>query len=132
MVTRVASCSCGALTASCEGEPTRISLCHCLECQKRTGSAFGLNATWPVDRVRIEGASSGYTRSSDEGFWGRHYFCPRCGTVLYWEIERRPGMVSVAVGCFADRDFPEPTISVYSHRARPWIRFETAEPLSRE
>jgi hypothetical protein len=129
---RVASCSCGALTATCEGEPVRRSICHCLDCQKRSGSAFGLNATWPAEKVRIEGESRGYTRPSDEGFWARHYFCPNCGTVLHWEIERRPGMISVAVGAFADPGFPEPTVEVYAERGRSWIRFDTAEPLEQQ
>lgn len=36
MTTRQASCSCGQLRLTCAGEPVRISVCHCLECQRRT------------------------------------------------------------------------------------------------
>ena len=47
MTTRTATCSCGQLRLACEGEPVRISICHCLECQKRTGSIFGaMDAAW--------------------------------------------------------------------------------------
>lgn len=132
MTRRVASCSCGALQAVCEGEPVRRSVCHCFSCQKRTGSAFGLNATWPEDKVRIEGESRAWTGSGDEGHWVRTHFCPTCGSTLFWTIERRPGMISIAVGCFADPAFPEPEVSVYGERARQWIRFETAAPLAQE
>ena len=129
---RMASCSCGQLTAVAEGAPARRSICHCRACQQRTGSAFGLNATWPVEQVRIEGEARSFTRSSDEGFWSRSSFCPLCGSTLYREIERRPGMISIAVGCFADEAFPEPTVEVYGERRRPWIRFETEKPLAED
>jgi len=129
---RMASCSCGQLTAVAEGAPVRRSICHCRACQQRTGSAFGLNATWPADQVQIEGEARSFTRSSDEGFWSRSSFCPECGSTLYWEIERRPGMISIAVGCFADEAFPEPTVEVYGERRRPWVRFETEKPLAED
>lgn len=130
MASRTASCACGKLKAVTEGEPVRRSLCHCFACQQRTGSAFGLNATWPADQVRIEGSAKAFTRSSDDGFWARSHFCPECGTTLYWDIERRPGMISIAVGCFTDPAFPQPDIEVYAERGRPWIRFETVELLA--
>jgi hypothetical protein len=40
-ITRHAPCSCGRLRVEVDGEPARISVCHCLECQRRTGTAFG-------------------------------------------------------------------------------------------
>ena len=54
---RVASCRCGQLTATCRGEPVRVSVCHCLNCQKRSGSAFAAQARWPDDQVTITGAT---------------------------------------------------------------------------
>lgn len=129
---RKAACQCGSLTATCEGEPERRSICHCLMCQRRTGSAFGLNAHWPEERVRIGGGHASFTRTVEEGFWVRSSFCPECGTTLFWQIERRPGMISVAVGGFADPSFPEPLVSVYGERRHPWLRFETAEPLEEQ
>ena len=130
--TRTASCGCGALTATCTGEPTRRSVCHCHSCQRRTGSAFSLNATWPAGRVRIEGDSTVFTRTSEDGFWGRHHFCPTCGTTLFWEIERRPGEIYVAVGAFADGSFPEPQVSVYREFGHPWLRLETKESIEEQ
>ncbi|HEV2746506.1 MAG TPA: GFA family protein [Allosphingosinicella sp.] len=110
----------------------RRSICHCLACQRRTGSAFGLNAHWPSERVRIEGESRSFTRSGDEGYWARTHFCPDCGATVFYEIERRPGVISIPVGAFADPCFPEPSVAVYSHRRHPWLRFETALPLVEE
>ena len=44
MTTRRAACSCGQLHLTIEGEPSRISMCHCLECQRRTGAAISNQA----------------------------------------------------------------------------------------
>ena len=55
MRTRRASCSCGQLTVEVEGDPVRVSICHCLACQRRTGSVFGVQARWPREQARIEG-----------------------------------------------------------------------------
>lgn len=132
MAIRQASCSCGALTATCKGEPVRRSICHCLECKRRTGSAFGLNATYKSEQIEITGPRKAFTRASDDGFWVRTSFCPTCGTTLFWEIERRPGMISLAVGAFADPAFPEPLVAIYTEQCHPWLRFETDQPLQEE
>ena len=67
---REASCSCGQLTLTAEGDPIRISMCHCLACQRRTGSAFGIQARFPADRVRVTGRYAEYVRISAEEYIG--------------------------------------------------------------
>ncbi|HET7380958.1 MAG TPA: GFA family protein [Gaiellales bacterium] len=106
-----------------EGEPVRISMCHCLACQRRTGSAFGLQARFPADRVRIEGRSTEYVRLSDEGDGVAHTFafCPDCGATVHWRSSDKPDQIAVSIGAFADPQFPSPTISVYESRRHPWV-----------
>ncbi|HEX2430005.1 MAG TPA: GFA family protein, partial [Aestuariivirgaceae bacterium] len=67
MTIRTATCRCGQLRAECEGDPVRISVCHCLACQQRTGSAFAAQARWPNERVRLTGPSKTWTRIADSG-----------------------------------------------------------------
>src|SRR4030088_703869 len=103
MTTRRASCSCGQLDLTCEGEPVRVSMCHCLECQRRTGSVFG-NQAW-FDRRQITGVSgrsTKFARSSDGGGSVTFEVCAVCGSTVYWEAEGFPGLIAVAVGSFAD------------------------------
>jgi hypothetical protein len=121
MTTRHAACSCGQLRLVAEGEPVRISVCHCLECRRRTGSAFGAQVRFPAERVRIEGRSTQYVRSSDEGEPRTFHFCPECGSTVYWRLASVPDAVVVAVGAFVDADFPPPTVSVYDSRRHPWL-----------
>jgi hypothetical protein len=129
---QIASCSCGRLRAVCIGEPARVSVCHCNACKRRTGSAFSWNATFEKDQVTVSGETRRHRRISEEGRWGDHHFCPGCGVVVFYEIEARPGMVSIPAGTFADPAFPEPLNSVYSELRPSWISFRTAVPLTEE
>lgn len=121
MIVREARCACGALGARAEGDPVRISVCHCLDCKRRSGAAFSWTATYDAARVSIDGAYRSFTRVSDEGYWGRFRFCPECGGTVAYEIERRPGMISIPAGGFADPLFPPPAIEVYDERRCPWL-----------
>src|SRR5436190_905946 len=78
MATREATCSCGQLRLQAEGDPFHVSICHCLSCQRRTGSAFGMQAGYVADRVTTSGTSREYARTSDEADRKVHvfHFCP--------------------------------------------------------
>jgi len=117
---RTAACSCGQLTVNCEGEPVRISICHCLACQRRTGSAFGIQARWPSDRVTIQGRAQDYLRVGDQGSKITFRFCPTCGATVYYDIDTMPDLIAVPVGAFAEPTFPPPRLSFYATRRHPW------------
>jgi hypothetical protein len=119
---RTASCDCGQLSLSCEGEPVRVSVCHCLCCRRRTGSAFGWQARFPREAVTITGESREYVRRGDSGSSARFGFCPNCGSTVYWRAEGLEAFVTVAVGAFAEPDFPPPGVSVYDGRRSRWIQ----------
>jgi hypothetical protein len=98
----------------------RVSICHCFACQKRTGSAFGVQARFPRDAVTIEGRASEYVRVGDSGGRVTFRFCPDCGATVYYEIADLPGFFGVPVGGFADTAFPPPRVSVYEARRHAW------------
>jgi hypothetical protein len=129
MTSRIASCSCGQLRLTCEGEPIRISICHCLECQKRTGSVFATQARFPRERVTIEGTSSQWTRRGDSGQSATFDFCPTCGSTVCWAPNDASDFIYVAVGAFADPSFPPPRVSVYEERRHPWALAAGELPL---
>jgi len=121
MKTRTATCRCGQLKATCEGEPVRVSVCHCLDCQKRTGSAFAAQARWPDSQVTVMGEAKTWERVADSGHRATYRFCPHCGSTLTYVIEGWPGVIAVPIGAFADPDFPHPRFSVYEHRKHDWV-----------
>jgi hypothetical protein len=121
-IIREARCSCGQLRLTCEGEPFRISICHCLDCQRRTGSVFGTQARFPRGQItRIEGQATVFTRVADSGNTVTFHFCPACGTTLYWELTQMPEVIAVAIGAFADPGFPAPGFSFHERRQHAWV-----------
>ena len=122
MKLRTASCSCGQLTVTTRGEPVRISVCHCLACQRRTGSVFAAQARFPRSSVEIQGESSQYVRIGDEGGKATFSFCPKCGATVHYSVEGYDvENIAIPVGAFADPTFPGPSISVYEERMHTWV-----------
>ena len=123
MVTRLATCACGLLNVRCTGDPAKVSLCHCLDCQKRTGSTYGVAAFFRAEDIEPQGVTRTYIRQSDSGYPVTFHFCPECGSTVFWTPQRMPKTVAVAVGSFADPTFPAPTQAVYTERCHPWVAF---------
>jgi hypothetical protein len=121
MTTRTATCACRNLRVTCAGDPIKISLCHCLDCQRRTGSTYGIAAFFARKDVVANGDFRTYKRGSDSGSAVSFHFCPDCGSTVFWEPERLPDAIAVAVGSFADPTFPAPSQSVYDQRRHPWV-----------
>jgi hypothetical protein len=109
------------LRATCAGEPVRVSVCHCLNCQKRSGSAFAAQARWSDADVSLEGAAKEWAAMGDSGQRTTFRFCPDCGSTLSCTSEDLPGLTAVAVGAFADPSFPAPIYSVYENRKHAWV-----------
>ena len=118
---RIARCHCGELCVIAEGEPDWVYLCHCEACQRRTGTAFHFGASYPKERVRLEGAYKVYQRGADSGSNIRFYFCPTCGSNMYWESDRSPGVCGVAAGAFDGDDLPAPTSSIWEDSMHDWL-----------
>ncbi len=122
MRTRTASCSCGQLSIEVQGEPGGVGVCHCLACQRRTGSVFAALAGFAAP-YKVSGTATEYTRAGDQGAKFTFRFCPICGsTVFHTEEGYEDRSVSVAVGAFADPTFPPPQDSVYDHRKHAWVQ----------
>jgi hypothetical protein len=122
MNARIASCSCGQLTVTTRAEPIRVSVCHCLACQRRTGSVFGAQARFRLDFVEIQGESKQYIRIGDEGSKVTFNFCTRCGATVHYSVEGYDDeCIAVPVGAFADPTFPAPMFSVYEERMHSWV-----------
>lgn len=120
MKERRATCACEKLAVVARGEPVRVSICHCLECQKRTGSVFGAQARFARENVTFSGTATTFARKGDSGGVIAFSFCASCGSTLYWELDGLPGFVVVALGAFADPGFPSPKVSIYEARRHAW------------
>jgi hypothetical protein len=125
-----ARCSCGAVTLSLP-EPSRLVVaCHCIDCQRRTGAPFGVGAFYPSETVVISGNPRTYTRTAVSGGKVHSYFCPNCGSTVYWKADNLPGMIGVAIGALADPNYPAPARSIFEQSKHAWVRIDGAvEPF---
>ena len=122
MDSRTASCRCGQLTATVTGEPVRVSVCHCLKCKKRSGSAFAVQARWPGERVTVAGKAKTFVMVADSGNRGTYHFCPECGSDVFYENEGKfDGLVAIPLGAFEDPYFASPAYSVWEGRKCDWV-----------
>jgi len=123
MTTHTASCRCGQLRAIAVGEPVRVSVCHCLNCKKRSGSAFAVQARWPDEQVTIEGQSKSWVIVADSGNPATFHFCPECGSDVYYEINGKfDGLVAIPLGAFDYPYFLQPRFSVWEERKHDWVK----------
>lgn len=122
MTPHTASCRCGQLRATVTGEPVRVSVCHCLNCQKRSGSAFAVQARWPAEQVKIEGRSNTFELVADSGNRATFHFCPDCGSDVHYDINGKfDGQIAIPLGAFDDAYFLKPRFSVWEERKHDWV-----------
>jgi hypothetical protein len=118
---RTTRCQCGGLSATATGEPQMVGVCHCQDCQRRTGSAFGFAAYYPKQQVRVDGPRTIFTRKGTSGSDLRFSFCPTCGTTIYWEVDSA-NVCGVAIGALEGPKFQEPTHSWWERSMHGWVR----------
>ncbi len=115
-----AQCQCGQLRVTCADDADRISMCYCIDCQRRTGAPFAANSRFKRELVSIEGESTLYSRPTDSGYTVDSHFCPICGSTVYWDLSGFPDVIGVALGMFGDPSYPPPTIAVWERTRHPW------------
>ena len=104
-------------------------MCHCLACQRRTGSVLSVQMRFPRAQVRIEGESRAWRRVAESGNTLEFHFCPTCGSTVYWLLDAMPDLVAVTVGNFADPTIPPPRYSVWEEHRHPWTTHIAAHPM---
>jgi hypothetical protein len=99
-----------------------MSVCHCLNCQKRSGSAFAAQARFMAEQVAIEGRSSSFELVGDSGNVARFHFCPECGSDVHYDInDRADGQIAIPLGAFDDPYFLTPAFSMFENRKHGWV-----------
>ncbi len=122
---RTAECHCGRLKIIATGEPDRVYLCHCKACQRRTGTAFHYGTLLADGRCGSRANTKSLERGADSGSNIRFYFCPNCGSSLYWESDRNPMGCGVAGGAFVDANLPPPASSIFEEDMHAWLGLPT-------
>ena len=115
---------------SVAGEPARVGICNCTQCQRRTGAAFAVAAFFPKSQISaIEGAHKAFRRSSDAGRDVECHFCPECGSTVFWYRDATPELAGISVGCFTDPTFPAPKAAIWAAHKLHWVEFPPGMPV---
>jgi hypothetical protein len=121
-------CSCGAVRYRIESDPLIVHCCHCLNCQRQTGSAFVINLLIERDRVRVlAGDPRPVEVPRDDGSHQRIFRCPVCQVALFSEYGR-PAVWFVRVGTLDEPAAVVPGVHIYTRSKVPWIRLPEDVP----
>lgn len=116
-------CLCGAVAFEAEIEPGQVFLCHCLDCQVQSGTAFRTVARARPDSLRVtKGAVRVYEKVAESGSARALAFCPECGTSIYGGPgQGSEGMLSLRVGVLRQRGELAPIAQVWCRSRQPWL-----------
>ena len=127
---RQAACACDGLRITLKGDPEKVSSCCCIQCQRRTGSFFGVTAFFTDEQVvTIQGTSNVFRRIGESGHPLEFHFCPACGSTIYWYPRARAGRIAIAAGAFGDAEFPPPERMIWTEHRHPWVMTPENLPL---
>ncbi len=113
-------CLCGAVRFTVKGAPIRMAQCHCLDCQRASGTGHMSNAIFNAADVDVTGETASYASTADSGNTLTRHFCPTCGGCVFLFSQARPGMIVMAAGAFDDSRWFEPQIVLFTKRRPHW------------
>lgn len=115
-------CHCGNVTYDAEIDPSRVSICHCTDCQMLTGSAYRVTAITARDSIRVTGAPKLYMKIGDNGRRRLQYFCPECGSPLFTAGEGADADEwGIRWGSIRQRRALAPKRRIWCRSAPPWV-----------
>ncbi|HZV19448.1 MAG TPA: GFA family protein [Sphingobium sp.] len=115
-------CQCGALRYELSLPPLGVWACHCNQCRKQSGGAFGMSLSIPVDALRfIAGAPAVWPRQTDTGHLSDCLFCARCGTRVAHRRRAHGGRMTLKPGTLDDMSWVTPDRHVFTDTALDWM-----------
>lgn len=125
-------CSCGAVRYRLTSEPLFTHCCHCLNCQRQTGSAFVVNLLIEADRMELLlGDPEPVDVPRDDGSTQRTFRCATCQIAIFSEYGR-PQVRFVRGGTLDDPSQVEPDVHIYTRSKAPWVRLPESVPAFHE
>jgi len=127
-VQREGGCSCGAVRYRLTSEPLFTHCCHCLNCQRQTGSAFVINLLIEADRLEVlEGAPQPVEVPRDDGSTQRVFRCPTCQVAVF-SLYGRPDVRFVRAGTLDDPSGVRPDVHIFTRSKLDWLTLPEAVP----
>lgn len=117
-------CLCGAIRYRCEGEPLTLYTCHCTDCQRQTGAAFGMSLMVLREKLQLlSGTPVTYTkRMPDDGREKYAKLCGTCGSRVWVEFSMAPAVANIKPGTLDNTRWLQPIGHIWTGSAQPWVR----------
>jgi hypothetical protein len=120
-MSKTGGCECGSTTYSLAAdEPVHMYICHCLNCQTRSGSAFAEHAMIQAANFTYEGATVSHHRTA-RGMEFAEVFCAACHTRLFNHNSAMPGIIFLRAGTLSDSQALAPIAHIWTKRKQPWL-----------
>ena len=113
-------CLCGNVTVTIKAEPVRMAQCHCLDCQRNTGTGHANNAIFKEGDVAVSGETRSFSVTADSGNKLTRHFCGTCGSRMFGINSGRPGMITLPAGVFEDSSWYQPQMILFKGRRTAW------------
>jgi hypothetical protein len=128
MSAREGGCSCAAVRYRLTSDPLFVHCCHCLNCQRQTGSAFVINLLIETERVELlVGDPQPVDVPRDDGSTQRIFRCPTCQIAVFSEYGR-PEVRFVRAGTLDDPSTVTPDVHIYTRSKVPWVALPDSVP----
>ena len=114
-------CQCGSVRYVLTTEPIRLAACHCKECQRQSGSAFGMSMPVKKDSLTVTGLTKQVTRIADSGNEVMGVFCPECGVRIYHIPGYVKDVLVLKPGTLDDASWLRPAYFVWMKSAQGWV-----------
>ncbi|MEQ1707382.1 MAG: GFA family protein [Terricaulis sp.] len=120
-------CSCGAVRYRLNAKPMFTHCCHCLDCQKQTGSAFAINALVETSRIdMLKGAPKPISMPTESGRPHDIHRCEQCQVAVWSDYGRRPYLRFVRVATLDQPHAIAPDVHIFTRSKVPWVRLPEA------
>ena len=117
-------CLCGKVVFEARGEPQWVAYCHCASCRRHTGSPVTCFVNYAIEAVHFRRRPSVFESSPGV----RRSFCPRCGTPVAYETDKRPGEIDIYLNAFDEPAAFMPEAHAFYAERIPWLELRDDLP----
>ena len=115
-------CLCGKVRYSVKQTMRfRSYACHCADCQRRTGSAFGIQQSVLTGDLTVEGEVLRGEHVQPSGAVAGIYACKHCLTRVYTDNNARPGIANLLAGTLDNSPSMVPAAHLWVQSKQPWV-----------
>jgi hypothetical protein len=115
-------CHCGSIKFEAEIDPDALTICHCTDCRRLSGSAFRTNIRATAENFTLlSGSPKTYVKTAESGNKRVQAFCGICGTPIYACSLENPTSYSIRAGTITQLESLTPHQQIWRRSALHWV-----------